>query len=355
MSLDRDPAQSRKPSRLRSEWGFQMQRNTALIASVREVAPDVKAFQLVPEDTMTIPFDPGGHLDVEVLAESRMQTRSYSMFRLDDEPGFMIAVRRAANGRGGSDYMWRQQAGERLAIRRARNTMPITYSAERYVLIAGGIGVTPIIAAARALRSAGKSVVLHYCVRDASTAPFLPELKLLLGSGLVVHQSRGGQRPQADALVAELGAEHVCYVCGPLGLMESVVQAWHRRGLPRHNLRFETFASSGRLPARSFEVLVHETGARVIVSETASMLDALIAAGQDVMYDCRRGECGLCKVEVDELDGEVDHRDVFLGDVERILNKSICTCVSRVYGNSIAIRIDGISHGPTPGNRDEVR
>jgi dimethylamine monooxygenase subunit B len=325
-----------------------LQRATALIASVRQVAPDVKAFQLVPEDKNAIPFEPGGHLDVEVLVGTQVQTRSYSMFRLDDEPGFMIAVRRAPDGRGGSAYMWAQQTGSRLVIRRARNTMPITYNAERYVLIAGGIGVTPIIAAARALRSAGKSVVLHYCVRDASNAPFLSELKLLLGGVPVVHQTRGGRRPQPDALIAELGTDHVCYVCGPLGLMESIVQAWHRRGLPRQNLRFETFASSGRLPARGFEVLVRETGRRVIVSETASILDALIAAKQDVMYDCRRGECGLCKVDVDELDGEIDHRDVFLGDVERTLNKSICTCVSRVYGNSIAIRIDGISHGRTP-------
>ncbi|UPK38248.1 PDR/VanB family oxidoreductase [Bradyrhizobium sp. 186] len=322
-----------------------MDRATALVASVEEVAADVKAFRLVLEDEKNIPFEPGGHLDVEVLVGGQVQTRSYSMFRLDDEPGFAIAVKHAPHGHGGSAYMWSQKAGARLGVRRARNSLPMDYSANRYLLIAAGIGVTPIIAAARALHEAGKSVGMHYCVRRTSGAPFIAELERLLGGAIIVHASAGGQRTQADRLIEQVDSNTICYVCGPIGFMDELIHAWHRRGLPKHHLRFETFGSSGRLPTGKFEVVVRETGARVLVPEEMSMLDALIVAKQEVMYGCRRGECGLCKVEVDELDGEIDHRDVFLSDQERALNRAICCCVSRVRGHSIVIRADGISHG----------
>jgi dimethylamine monooxygenase subunit B len=322
-----------------------MDREIALVASVRDVAPDVKAFRLVLEDERAVPFEPGGHLDVEVLVGGQVQTRSYSMFRLNDQPGLWIAVRHAPHGHGGSAYMWSQKAGMRLGVRRARNSLPVDYGANRYLLIAAGIGVTPIIAMARALHQAGKSVGMHYCVRRASAAPFVPELEGLLGRALIVHESASGSRAQADRLIDQADSNTICYVCGPIGFMDEVIHAWHRRGLPKHHLRFETFGSSGRLPTGKFEVVVRETGARVLVPEEMGMLDALIAAKQEVMYGCRRGECGLCKVEVDELDGEIDHRDVFLSDQERALNRAICCCVSRVRGLSIVIRTDGISHG----------
>src|SRR6267142_2996864 len=138
-----------------------MGREIALVASVRDVAPDVRAFRLVLEDERAVPFEPGGHLDVEVLVGGQVQTRSYSMFRLNDQPGLWIAVRHAPHGHGGSAYMWSQKAGMRLGVRRARNSLPVDYSANRYLLIAAGIGVTPIIAMARALHQAGKSVGMH--------------------------------------------------------------------------------------------------------------------------------------------------------------------------------------------------
>jgi dimethylamine monooxygenase subunit B len=322
-----------------------MDRAVALITSVREVSPDVRMFSLALEDERAVPFEPGGHLDVEVLIAGKAQTRSYSMFRLDDGPGFSIAVKHVPDGRGGSAYMWSQKAGARLRVRRARNSLPVDYSADRYLLIAAGIGVTPIIAAARTLRQARKSVEMHYCVRQASDAPFLSELEQILGADLVVHESCGGQRAQADHLISQVDSSVISYVCGPIGFMDAIICTWHRRGLPKHHLRFETFASSGRLPTGEFEVVVRETGARVFVPEGTSMLDALIAAKQDIMHDCRRGECGLCKVEVDELDGAIDHRDVFLSEQERALNSAICCCVSRIRGSSIVIRADGVSHG----------
>jgi dimethylamine monooxygenase subunit B len=316
----------------------------ATVEAIRDVAPDVRAFRLLVEGD-AISFEPGGHIDVEVQVAGVTQVRSYSFFSVGGEAGLVVAVKLAVRGHGGSAYMWSLTVGARLRVRRARNTLPVSYGSDRYVLVAGGIGITPLIAVARALREAGKALSLHYCVRKVEVAPFLPELHALLGDDLIVHASDAGDHLDIEALVSLADANTVHYVCGPLGLMEAVNRAWHRRELPRKNLRFETFGNSGQLPTGTFEVLVHETGVRLLVPETESLLDALIAAGQDIMYECRRGECGLCKVEIDSVEGEIDHRDVFLSDHERAANAAMCCCVSRVHGGSIAIRIDGITHG----------
>lgn len=316
----------------------------AIVASVEDVAPDVRLFRLLVEHD-AIPREPGGHVDVEVQIAGHPQIRSYSILAFGREDGLSIAVKRISRGHGGSAYMWSLAPGARLRVSRARNNMPVTYTADSYLLLAGGIGITPMTAVARSLCAAGKKVLLRYCVRSRASAPFVPELEALLGESLTVHDSDAGHRLDVDAVIGTLDDGTICYVCGPLSMMEAVKRAWHGCSLPGRNLRFETFGNSGRLPSGSFEVIIRETGLRFVVPETESLLDVLLAAGQDVMYECRRGECGLCKVEIDAFDGVVDHRDVFLSEAERSTNRAMCCCVSRVHRGSVWIRIDGISHG----------
>ena len=102
------------------------------------------------------------------------------------------------------------------------------------------------------------------------------------------------------------------YMCGPIGLMDAVRQAWADHGLPEPNLRYETFGNSGRYDAEDFVVRIPRLGVETVVGSGESMLDALERSGVDAMYDCRKGECGLCQVDVLDHDGELDHRDVFL-------------------------------------------
>ena len=126
-------------------------------------------------------------------------------------------------------------------------------------------------------------------------------------------------------------------MCGPIGLLEAAQAAWRAGGRPPGRLRYETFGSSGRCPAEDFTVHVPRLGKQVLVPRGATMLDALEAAGVGVLWDCRRGECGLCAVEVLAVEGAIDHRDVFLSARQRGEGRKMCACVSRVAGGSVTI------------------
>ena len=126
------------------------------------------------------------------------------------------------------------------------------------------------------------------------------------------------------------------YVCGPVPMLDAVRRQWAASGRPVAELRYETFGTSGRFAPQPFRVEVPRQRIDIVVPADSSMMDALHAVGVQTLHDCKRGECGLCAVDVLALDGEIDHRDVFLSEHEKAENRRICTCVSRVVG-SIAI------------------
>jgi ferredoxin len=130
-------------------------------------------------------------------------------------------------------------------------------------------------------------------------------------------------------------------MCGPIRLMDAVRREWAGHGLPMPNLRFETFGNSGAWAPEKFRVSIPSLDREVVVDEDASMLEALEAAGVDVMWDCRKGECGLCTVRVLECDGRIDHRDVFLSDEQKQRDTSLCSCVSRVAAGDQQTASDG--------------
>ena len=132
------------------------------------------------------------------------------------------------------------------------------------------------------------------------------------------------------AMVDGLAPGTEVYVCGPIRLMDAIRRAWIERGLPIASLRMETFGNSGWFDAQEFTVRVPAIGLETRVSPTQSMLEALEAAGADMLYDCRKGECGLCEVRVLGLTGDIDHRDVFYSERQRNAREKLCCCVSRV-------------------------
>jgi vanillate O-demethylase ferredoxin subunit len=119
-------------------------------------------------------------------------------------------------------------------------------------------------------------------------------------------------------------------------MLEAAKLAWQRSGRPVEQLRFETFGNSGRFASEPFRVKIPRLGIEIDVPRNRTMLDALEAAGIDMIFDCRRGECGLCALTILEVDGVVDHRDVFFSEAEKAANTKLCTCVSRVAGGSVA-------------------
>lgn len=312
----------------RPRWG------AALVESVDRPASDVALLRLRGEHLGS--GAPGSHIDVRLPLDGGEAVRSYSVVR--SGPGCVeVAVRLAPASRGGSRAMHGLSAGERLTTTQPLQGFPLGAAASTYALVAGGIGITAILPMARALVDAGRDVRLLYAGTDRARMPFLDELEELLGPRLDVRASSEGRRidaaePARIALASGEPQRAEAYVCGPVPLLDDVRRAWADACLPSTSLRFETFAG-GSGSGGSFAVSLPSLGVDAVVGSEETMLDALVRAGVPVLYDCRRGECGLCVLSVEDVDGDVDHQDVFLSDAERA-SGSICACVSRVTAAS---------------------
>jgi vanillate O-demethylase ferredoxin subunit len=304
----------------------------AVVESVRDVAPSIREFTLRPEHGAPEPYAPGSHIEVGVLIDGQPQVRSYSLVGEPDGRVYRIAVRLAPDSRGGSRAMWALASGAFLDISTPAALFEVDWTRRDYALIAGGIGITPMLGIAAALARRGANAKLHYCVRSRGEAAYLDELQQRLGERLVVQAGDEGQRLDLDALFKSLPDGAMAVLCGPLRLLEAARHAWVAAGRPLADLRYETFGSSGLLPTVEFRVRLQGSGEEIVVPPNRSMLAALNASGHEVMSDCERGECGVCAIDVVDVDGTIDHRDVFLSDHEKASGRKICPCVSRVQG-----------------------
>ena len=308
----------------------------ARLLAAQDVGRDIRLFEIEPADG-TVPWSPGSHIDVGVLAGGRPDTRSYSLVG-DPTPGvYRIAVKRLPESRGGSAYMWGLAPSARLRITRPRNHFDLAYGRPDYLLIAGGIGITPLVGMALALARRGERMRMLYAVHGRADLAFAAELRDQLGDRLELFVTEEGPRIDLAAEIARLAPGGECYVCGPIPMLNDAKRAWAESGRPVGSLRFETFGSSGRWAPEPFEVRIPRLGRTVHVPESKSMLDALEEAGVEMIWDCRRGECGLCTVDILEADGIVDHRDVFFSEAQKAENRKLCTCVSRVVKGGITI------------------
>lgn len=302
----------------------------ATVAAVRDLGPTIREITLRP-DLPVGNWAPGSHISVAVLIDGQPERRSYSLIPCVD--GLLhIAVRLADDSRGGSRAMWALQPGHRLEISNPTSLFEIDWSRKHYCLIAGGIGVTPMLGIATALARRGVGLSMHYAVKSLHDAVLQDELSALLGDRLTVHLSGQGMRLDLATTFAALPADAVAVVCGPLRMLEAAKYAWADAGRLTSDLCFETFGSSGRLPTREFRVRIKTTGEEILVPRDRSMLDALDAAGFEVISDCQRGECGVCAIDIADVDGEIDHRDVFFSPEQKQHSGKICPCVSRANG-----------------------
>ena len=305
---------------------------TCTVHAIRDVTPAIREFVLRPEGMAVENYPTGSHVNVGVLIDGRPQTRCYSLVGEFSPAGYRIAVRRAPDSRGGSRYMWTLQPGARIEVSSPASLIEIEWSRKSYCLIAGGIGITPILGIAAALMRRNADVKLHYAVKSRGDAAFLDELSELLGDRLIVHARDESQRIDLDDTFAHLPPNAAAILCGPMRLLEAARRGWTAAARLPADLRYETFGSSGLLPTESFRIRIDHSSREITVPENRSMLDVLNEAGFEVMSDCQRGECGVCAIDVLAVDGQIDHRDVFFSDHQKALNRKICPCVSRAVG-----------------------
>ncbi|OED12915.1 PDR/VanB family oxidoreductase [Burkholderia sp. A2] len=316
---------------------MQANRHQVRIDALIDAAQDIRCFRVSRVDGQ--PFDayePGAHIDV--TAPSGI-TRQYSLCGNPDERGsYLFAVKKEAQSRGGSRSLHDDvSVGAELSIGTPRNLFRLADDASEHVLVAAGIGITPLLSMAYALRQRGARYRLHYFARSRDHAAFVDELSAEpFESHVTFHY---GVEP--DALAAELGRciesidlEAHVYTCGPGPFMDAVVAAAARR-IPENAIHLERFAAepstsvttADAAPAEGFEVRLQRSGQSVRVAPGTSIVDALAKIGVEVDTSCGEGVCGTCMVPV--IDGEPDHRDHCLSKAERASNTVICCCVSR--------------------------
>ena len=279
-------------------------------------------------------WEPGAHVDVE-LAPGLV--RQYSLCGdLRDSSRYRIAVLREVASRGGSAHVHElTRPGDIVRVGHPRNNFPLL-DATRYILIAGGIGITPLLSMAHALEAAGAAWRLYYGGRRRESMPFLDDPAVKNAASSVLTGDEGG-RLDLEAIGSEVDGDVGVYCCGPARLIEAVEA--RARSWPQGVLHVERFHSrdepSVGLPGDGFTVECRRSDRTVWVAPGQSILAALRAAGLDPTSSCEEGVCGTCETKV--LEGQVDHRDSVLTDAERESSNSMMTCCSRAISERLVL------------------
>lgn len=302
---------------------------TGTIARVASLTPEIRRIEIDVDSP--VPVEPGAHVDVRLRIAGEDERRSYSI--VDASPDgrrIGLSVYTSPVSRGGAAVMNALAPGDRIPVTQPLNDFSLRLGASRYILLAGGVGITALIGMAARLRDTHAEYRFVYAGRGRALMAYVDELMDRHGERLSVHARDEGMSLSVPTFLEDVDSETELYVCGPIRLMDAVRRTWIERGLPIANLRMETFGNSGWFEPEPFTVRIPALGLETVARPDQSMLDALDAAGADMMYDCRKGECGLCEVRVVDLDGEIDHRDVFYSERQRNAREKMCCCVSRV-------------------------
>ena len=307
-----------------------------VVTDIVQETPTVKSFQLSRTDGTPLGnYLPGAHIDV---VGPTSVTRQYSLCsRPEAGDNFVVAVKREENSRGGSSALHDLKVGDALKISEPRNLLQIAPDAAHHVLVAAGIGITPMLSMARYLDVHEIAFELHYFARTEEDAAFLPLLRDRCPEKLHAHV--GVNRDQQDALMdgaltAAPADTHV-YVCGPDGFMTKV-RAVAGRHVPEDRVHYENFHAAEQTDASENSAFdVELEGQTYHVPADRTIVDVLEENGCDVDTSCQEGICGTCIMQV--LGGEPDHRDNVLTAAERTSGEVMAVCVSRCKGPRLVL------------------
>lgn len=295
-------------------------------------ADGVCSFELLATNGAQLPaFSAGAHIDVHVAPGL---VRQYSLCNPSHERGrYVIAVLDEPASRGGSKSMHADVSeGSVLTIGSPRNLFELDLSGERYVLFAGGIGITPILAMAHTLIAAGKHFELHYCGRSIERLAFLAVLnESAFADHLRLHVDNGPPEQRLDAarILANPAAGDQLYVCGPAGFMSHIQSTAKTSGWSDQQINREDFSAPPLSPEgdRPFEIELTRSGRVLVVPSQQTALEVLLEHDIEIESSCEQGICGSCMTRV--LAGEPDHRDQYMSATEHARNDSFTPCCSR--------------------------
>ncbi len=304
----------------------------AVVAGRRLLADRILLLELAHAGGGRLPdFLPGAHVDLHLGAGL---VRPYSLCGEPMPDGhWRVAVLLEPASRGGSVAVHALRVGDGLRVGAPRANFGLVGGARAHCLIAGGIGITPLLGMAQRLARLGEAFTLHYCVRAEAAAAFLPELRQPgIAPSLRLHDASAGQRLDIEAALAAQPVAEV-YVCGPARLLDAVAAAHARLGLPAARLHMERFNAAVAIGGAPFVVEAARSGLRLEVPADRSAAEVLVAAGIAVPLSCEQGLCGSCLTPV--LAGEPEHRDSVLSPAEQAANRVVALCCSRARGTLV--------------------
>ena len=311
------------------------------VLGVEQETPLIKRFTLAREDGLAMPaFTGGSHIIVQMQeTDGRQYSNAYSLMSdPSDTRQYQIGVRLEEKSKGGSAFMHHQvEVGSVLTISTPNNLFAIDPGAQRHVLIAGGIGITPFLAQLHELRASAADYELHYAFRSPEHGAFIADLMASPHAQRTqFYIDSEGKTLDIKALITGLDDATHLYVCGPRPLIDAVIDTARQLGISGNRVHWEQFAAATSSGHGAFSVTLARSGRELWVEEGMSILKAIEnAKAATVECLCREGVCGTCETQI--LQGEAEHLDQYLSDEEKAAQKTMMICVSRARGASLVL------------------
>ena len=322
-----------------------------IISGIRQLTPEIRAYELRHAKGIALPkITAGSHIQVPiVMPDQVLAWRNYSISSNPSRTDcYEIAVKYEAQGNGGSKALHQSyQMGTLLNSRMPENFFPLAdckQSDEHVVLIAAGIGITPIKSMAIALEQQGRMFELHYAGRSFESMAYTDRLEKQLAGKLHLYPSKGGKKLSLQQVMSNRSDKTSFYFCGPQTMLIDFKSAAKSLAIADERVHYEQFSAPKLAQAKSCRLTLSHSKVDIEVEREQSLLEAVLAAGVDVPYSCMSGECKSCVVEVTQSENSADmaakieHLDECLTEQEKAAGK-MCLCVSRPLGETLAIEL----------------
>ncbi|MEN8839751.1 MAG: PDR/VanB family oxidoreductase [Octadecabacter sp.] len=316
----------------------------AVIVGRRDLTDRIAEFTIGASDGSALqPGEAGSHIELRFGGQSGRFLRHYSLVGplkrgRAPEPFWRIAVQREDRARGSAHIHSTFRVGTRLQISRPISAFRLAQDLPHTLLVAGGIGITPVIAMMRSLVLRGQPFKMFYAGANKAAMAYVGEVTQIGGDAVTLHESDADGTPDIPALIAAQPTGTVVHACGPGPMLDALRYAARDAGWAPDRVRHEVFNAAHKPDDVGINVELND-GRVIRVGAGTTILDALEGAGVDTLSDCRRGECGLCLTDVISGDAEIDHRDRFFTQEEKAAGKQICICCSRI-SNDAKLKLD---------------
>jgi len=311
----------------------------AKVTVVLDVAKNTKSYVFEPVGQETFPpFTPGAHIDIHLPSG---KVRSYSLVNpAYEKDRYQIAVKLEENGWGGSREMHDDvSVGTAVTLSTPKNHFVLYENVQRYILISGGIGITPMISMAHKLTELDKHFEFHICAKEEAFIPFQYELQnWSFAPNVDIHLDKDGRTSiDISKVLAKPDNNSLIYICGPAGFNKWIKKEGLNLGWESHQIKEELFSNDHAefSETSSFEVVLRKSKKTITVDKEATIIDVLLLNNIKVEYTCLQGTCGTCITPV--IEGAIDHRDAVLSEEEKMAGDKMCVCVSRAKEGKIVL------------------